>query len=57
MGSWSTVWEIASRRYSTKRGEGSMSDHSFTILQSFVIQEQARAMKEALGTYYHGLEF
>lgn len=57
MGSWTTVWQIAAKRYETKRGHGTMSDHAFEVLQNFVMVEQQNAMREALGSAYHGFGF
>lgn len=54
-GSWGTVWEIAGKRYQTKQGENFMTDHAFAVLQSLTMREQQQAMKDALGTYFHGI--
>lgn len=55
MSGWLTVWMIASKRYQTKEGEKTLSDNAFATLQSFVAEEQAQAMKDALGGVYRGL--
>ena len=55
MSGWLTVWMIASKRYQTKEGEKTLSDNAFATLQGFVAEEQAQAMKDALGGVYRGL--
>ena len=52
MGSWMTVWSIASKRYETNQGENTLSDHAMEILQAMVMIEQHEAMKDALGGFY-----
>lgn len=48
-GSWHTVWVLAAKRHGTKRGEGHLSNHGFTVLQSFVQEEAKEAMSDAMG--------
>jgi hypothetical protein len=56
-GPWSTVWEIAGKRYQTKEGKQTLSDHGFEVLQAFVAAEQRDAMKNALGGMYRAFSF
>lgn len=46
---WKTVWEIAGRRNDTKQGQGHLSTHGFTVLQSFVVAEAQAAMHSQIG--------
>lgn len=48
-GPWSTVYAIAGKRYATKMGDDSMSDHGYEILQAFVVMEQQAAMRQTIG--------
>lgn len=46
---WQTVWEIAGRRNNTKQGEGHLSSHGFTVLQTFVAAEAQQTMNSQIG--------
>jgi hypothetical protein len=46
-GSWQTVYEIASRRHATKRGEDHMTKHAVEVLQLLTVAEAQAALYEA----------
>lgn len=46
---WSTVWEIAGKRYLTKQGDGSMTESAYKVLQAFAMREQQEAMQSVMG--------
>lgn len=54
MSGWSTVWDIASKRYATNLGEKTLTDHGFAVLQGYVMVEQQQAMRDALGNAFRG---
>lgn len=46
-GTWNTVYEIASKRHHTKRGENHLTDNELCILQGFVQMEMQEAAEAA----------